>query len=68
MLDFRWNHGWRLDRIIDHGKTEIGGKKLIIYYFSRFVNFRKVPGSARGPPGTAEDDEDDAEDEDVKDN
>lgn len=31
MLDSRWENGWRLDRIIEHGKSE--EQKLLIYYF-----------------------------------
>lgn len=29
MLDYRWNHGWRLDRIIHHHPSQ----KVLIYYF-----------------------------------
>ena len=34
MLDIRWEKGWRLDRIIDHG-IPVQGQKLLIYYFIR---------------------------------
>jgi hypothetical protein len=33
MLDYRWNHGWRLDRIIDH--NNLIRPILLIYYFVR---------------------------------
>ena len=34
MLDDRWKHGWKLDRIIDHG-PKTNEQYLIVYYFIR---------------------------------
>lgn len=36
MLNYRWKHGWKLDRIIDHGVAPTSHHvPLVIYYFVR---------------------------------
>ena len=37
MLDYRWRHGWKLDRIIDHGEPDKCSAPVVIYYFVRYV-------------------------------
>ena len=32
MLDDRWSNGWKLDRIIDHGRAH-NTPHILIYYF-----------------------------------